>query len=324
MRRTLALSALAAAFCAAAPANAACELAKIAELPVEMDGARPLIRSEINGQKVFLVANTSNQSTSIGAAAAKRLGLGSVSLSNAEFVDASGKREAARLGRIEELKLGQLSIKNVDVLVGGDDYDRADVAGSLGLGQYAQYEIELDFGGGAIRFFKAKDCGSAELIYWEGAYTVAPLLVRPRFETEIKLNGKRVPAALSTGNTFSAASLSAARASGVTPTSPGVVLAAKAETPEAMDTWVATFDTFSIGDEAISKAKVRIGDFFGKATNIETGSRVPKRVEDLPTMMLGADFFRSHRVLISPSQGKLYLSYQGGPVFQVAGAPPSK
>ena len=44
-------------------------------------------------------------------------------------------------------------------------------------------------------------------------------------------------------------------------------------------------------------------------------------------MLLGADFFLSHRILVSNSQHKLYFTYNGGPVFQldrgaVAGAKP--
>jgi hypothetical protein len=33
-------------------------------------------------------------------------------------------------------------------------------------------------------------------------------------------------------------------------------------------------------------------------------------------MLLGADFFRSHRVYVAKSQGKVYVSYVGGPVFE--------
>ena len=35
----------------------------------------------------------------------------------------------------------------------------------------------------------------------------------------------------------------------------------------------------------------------------------------VPGMLLGADFFRSHRVLVSHSQHKMYFTYVGGPVF---------
>jgi hypothetical protein len=35
----------------------------------------------------------------------------------------------------------------------------------------------------------------------------------------------------------------------------------------------------------------------------------------MPDMLLGADFLRSHRVLLAMSQRRLYFSYVGGRVF---------
>jgi hypothetical protein len=32
-------------------------------------------------------------------------------------------------------------------------------------------------------------------------------------------------------------------------------------------------------------------------------------------MLLGADFLRSHRVLVARSQAKMYFTYEGGTVF---------
>ena len=34
-------------------------------------------------------------------------------------------------------------------------------------------------------------------------------------------------------------------------------------------------------------------------------------------MLLGTDFLRSHRVLVSHSQRKIYFTYAGGPVFSI-------
>ena len=35
-------------------------------------------------------------------------------------------------------------------------------------------------------------------------------------------------------------------------------------------------------------------------------------------MLLGADFLKAHRVLFARSQHRLYLSYVGGPLFNVS------
>ena len=51
------------------------------------------------------------------------------------------------------------------------------------------------------------------------------------------------------------------------------------------------------------------------------GSRISAKVEVAHSMLLGADFLRSHRVLVAHSQRKIYFTYAGGPVF--ARAPPA-
>ena len=35
-----------------------------------------------------------------------------------------------------------------------------------------------------------------------------------------------------------------------------------------------------------------------------------------PDMIIGADFFLAHRIYVARSQGKIYFTYKGGPVFQ--------
>jgi tetratricopeptide (TPR) repeat protein len=66
--------------------------------------------------------------------------------------------------------------------------------------------------------------------------------------------------------------------------------------------YIATASSFKIGDgEEIKNARLRIADL------------------DLPDtdMLLGSDFFVSHHIFVSNSQRKLYLTYNGGPVFNL-------
>ena len=35
-------------------------------------------------------------------------------------------------------------------------------------------------------------------------------------------------------------------------------------------------------------------------------------------VLIGADFFMAHHVYVANSQGKLYFTYSGGPVFRTA------
>ena len=65
-------------------------------------------------------------------------------------------------------------------------------------------------------------------------------------------------------------------------------------------TWVATFGSVKIGDEEIKNAKLSIGDTATDAFDV----------------LIGADFFMAHHVYVANSQGKLYFTYSGGPVFR--------
>ena len=66
--------------------------------------------------------------------------------------------------------------------------------------------------------------------------------------------------------------------------------------------------------------KLQIANIFRGSYEIYVGSRVPKLSGEAPEMLLGTDFFRSHRVLIANAQKKVYVSYIGGPVFRTPAA----
>jgi tetratricopeptide (TPR) repeat protein len=72
-----------------------------------------------------------------------------------------------------------------------------------------------------------------------------------------------------------------------------------------LQSWLAPFSSFKIGDEEIKNFKMRMGDLGIGAD-----------------MLLGADFFLAHRVLVSNSQHKIYFTYNGGPVFDMTMPPP--
>jgi tetratricopeptide (TPR) repeat protein len=121
------------------------------------------------------------------------------------------------------------------------------------------------------------------------------------------LNGKKIRVMLDTGASTSMLSRSAAERAGVTPDSPGVVKSGRMRGigSRAVDTWIAPFESFRIGDEEIRNTKLRIGD-----TSLEQD------------MLVGADFFLSHRIYVASSQRKMYFTFNGGPVFNLADRPP--
>jgi hypothetical protein len=61
---------------------------------------------------------------------------------------------------------------------------------------------------------------------------------------------------------------------------------------------IALFDTLDLGGEVIKNARLRIGD-------IKLGDA---------DMLLGADFFLSHRVYVDSRANKVYFTYNGAPI----------
>ena len=106
---------------------------------------------------------------------------------------------------------------------------------------------------------------------------------------------------------------------GVTPESHGVVPTAcitdSGDSKRKLESWVGQFESFAIGNERIRNPRIRFADLWSRTIYTETGSRLPTRFAGLPDMLLGADFLRSHRVLVSRSQRKMYFTYAGGTVF---------
>ena len=71
-----------------------------------------------------------------------------------------------------------------------------------------------------------------------------------------------------------------------------------------------------MGNEQISNASILVADTdrdeIGRS---ETGSHIARSEVGGEEMFLGMDFLRSHRILISHSQKKVYFTYSGGPLF---------
>ena len=119
------------------------------------------------------------------------------------------------------------------------------------------------------------------------------------------VNGAQITVLFDTGASTSVLSLSAASRAGVKPDMAGVVEAGYSTGigRGAVKTYIAPFASFKIGDdEEVKNTRLRMADI-----NLSQGD-----------MLLGADFFLSHHILVSNSQRRLYFTYNGGPVFNLS------
>jgi hypothetical protein len=168
-----------------------------------------------------------------------------------------------------------------------------------------------------VRVYQPKGCGGARLAYWS-PHALEVLLQRDdKIAFNVAVDGKLVRAVLDSGASHSVLALEQAKARGVHPGSAGAAPAGcvRGFGAKPVDAWAAPFDSVAIGDELIRSPRLRFADLWLHTSYTETGSRQKTRFASPPQMLLGADFLRSHRVLVARSQGKMYFTYEGGTVF---------
>ncbi|MBS0366385.1 MAG: retroviral-like aspartic protease family protein [Proteobacteria bacterium] len=301
---------------ALSPTNAAtagCQLVKLLEMPVTMEGLRPTVRGSINGGDALFLADSGAFFSSLTSAAAAQYKLHVESLPPGFYVEGVGGAASAGLARVHALGFAGLSVANIPFLVLDNDIGSG-VAGLLGQNVFRISDVEYDLANGAIRLMRPHDCGKSVLAYWASAgqaYSVmnieSPSERDPRTNGTAFVNGQRVRVTFDTGAATSVLTLAAAKRAGVTPGSAGTMPAGHESGigRHSGQTWVAPFASFKIGDEEIRHTRLRIGEL------------------NLPgaDMLLGADFFLSHRIFVANSQGKLYFTYNGGPVFNLSANP---
>ena len=285
-----------------------CALQGIAELPVTMEGMSPTIPVKINGIATKMVADSGAFYSIISQAAATRHGMTQGLTPFGLTAKGVNGSVSLQVYVAKDFDLAGIPLHKVEFLVGGREFS-TELAGFLGQNILALADVEYDFANGVIRLFKPKDCGKAMLAYWAGPKGASILPIEPlSFEhrsntSKAWVNGKAINVLFDTGASTSVLKRSVAE-------KVGIQLHAEDVQPGGLgfgfgkrmiESWVSPVANFTIGDEQITNTRLRIGD-------------VDLQDSD---MLLGADFFLSHRVFVSNSQHKLYFTYNGGPVFKL-------
>lgn len=288
-----------------------CTLQALAEVPVSLDGARPLIGAKINGADVQFVLDSGAFWSTLSTAAAAQHGLKlDRSRASGIYVTGLGGNVAPAVTTVKAFTIFNVLLHNVDFVVTGSDFGNGAV-GLLGQNILRVADIEYDLAHGRIRFFKARHCEKVDLAYWVkpgeaySAMSIEPgSVTEPHIKGAAEIGGTKIRVLFDTGTSMSMLSVRAARRAGISPDSPGVTSGGD-ETGlgrGSFPTWVATFPSFRIGAEEVRNARLRFAD-------------IPLAIDT--DMLLGADFFLSHRIYIANDSRKLFFTYSGGPVFDL-------
>jgi tetratricopeptide (TPR) repeat protein len=273
-----------------------------------MAGTRPLITAKINDKEARFVLDSGAFFSMMSAATAAEFNLRLKEAPHGLRLQGVGGSVNTSIATVKELTFAGALIHNVEFLVGGSEIGGA---GLIGQNFLEQWDVEYDFSKGVVRLFKPEGCKKSRLAYWVTpgqSYSEMEIesVREARLHTigEGYVNGQKIRVMFDTGAYTSVLSRKAAARAGINLDSPGVVEAGYGSGigRGTVKTYLATASSFKIGDgEEIKNARLRISE------------------SDLPEgdMLLGSDFFVSHHIFVSNSQHKLYVTYNGGPVFNL-------
>ncbi|MEA3174402.1 MAG: hypothetical protein QOF42_1813 [Gammaproteobacteria bacterium] len=309
MRIAAAGMTLAAALLPVAAAIGKCTIARHAEISITMNSLRPIVPVQINGHEAHLLLDSGAFFSIMSPATAAQFKLKTTNTPFGMRIVGVGGSSLTEVTVVKELKFANGAVQNVEFGVAGGEVG-AD--GLLGQNLLSPFDVEYDFEHGAVRLFRTDGCEDARLSYWLTAdqkpstLPISPVDAHnPRTTGTAYINGQKIKVQFDTGAYNSLLSLEAAARAGITPQSRGVVEAgySRGVGRSMVKTYIGTFPSFSIGDsEEIKNARLRF-------------SSVDLNGID---MLLGADFFISHRVFVANKEHKMFSSYNGGPVFNLA------
>jgi len=303
----------------ALPARAfgGCKLGKMAELPITMSGSKPQFTAKINGEDAQFVADSGAFYSMMTGASAAQYKLALRSAPFGLYVTGMGGSVTPSIANVKVFTIAGVAIKNVEFLVGGSEVGESGSVGLLGQNFFRIADDEYDLANGVIRLMHPDDCRHTNLAYWTKAtepYSVMDIAqttaLQPHTEGTAYVNGTKIRVMFDTGASSSVLSLKIAERAGIKPDGPGVVDAGywHGIGRATVKTYIAPFASFKIGDEEVRNTRLRIGEI--GLQNVD--------------MLIGVDFFLSHRIYVARSQGKLFFTYNGGPVFNLATSPTPK
>ncbi len=207
-------------------------------------------------------------------------------------------------------------VHNLILTAMGHEQTSGDYAGFLGEDFLSHWDEEFDPAAGVMRLMVAKDCEGDQVVYWAPQYSVVHLIRSPshHLKAEVQLNGHDVVALFDTGATNTLVTSEVAQRPGLRPTGETATgRQGHGLAPGTYDIDTAVFASITIGQETIQNPKLLVADVFSRDKEAKTGSLVASKPEWVPEMLIGADFFRVHRVYVARSQQKISLHLPGRP-----------
>jgi predicted aspartyl protease/Flp pilus assembly protein TadD len=281
------------------------------ELSVHIVNSRPVANVSINGIQLSMLVDSGAFFSFLTPSTAAHLKLPLKNMPDGLRVHGYTGPVEAKLTRVEKLRFGVSALSGADFIVGGSELG-AGISGILGRNILAKGDTEYDLANGVVRLFTPKgECKNTDFAYWAGE---APVIVVPldnfndqedtTIRVRVKINGKRDDAMLDTGAATTSITYQAARRAGIgkRELTPNGRVGGSIE--GFRESWIGDVSQIEIGQEKIKNVRLQVND-------VE---------ENFGGMLIGLDYFLSHRIYVSQLQNQLYATWNGVPVFARARA----
>lgn len=292
---------------AGAQAAGKCEVGVAATRPVTMVGQRPMVTAKFGDKAARFILDSGAFYSTLSRASAQEFGLPIRAIEGFR-VSGIGGDASAGVAAAKNFSLAGIPIPKADFVVAGSD---TGTAGLIGQNILGVMDVEYDLPHGVVRLLRVKDCKNTNLAYWAGERPFSMLklirpgasLFNPHTVAAIAIDGQKVEAMFDTGANESLLAASVAKRLGVVPGGDDVSedgFSAGLGTSHVR-TYRATFKQIEVGGELMKKPKIQFADMGMDDTE----------------MLVGVDFFLTHRVFVVNSHKTMFFTYEGGPVFGI-------
>lgn len=314
---------------AAGRAEAGCQMTKVATWHVTVENNRILVPGSINGTPVHFVIATDIESLVL-AVPAHDLHLPPLMGARHVVIHYAEGGPAA----VDDIDIDGFKGKDIVMHMIGRrmNFGKPDEIAVIGRDILGSYDVEFNLPEGKINLFHADGCQDSDMAYWTSHYNQLDMEHHVRsIRVKATINGHEVLADINSGNPYTALSLAAAAQLGIEGSGTKVAPTHDFLADYPMDTWQRRVDSIVLDHEVIRQATLRLRQLqvsppllnFRPYWDSETGYARPE-MEFVPgsrfsdrgaVLSLGVDFIRSHRMMISYNQYRVYFSYIPGEPF---------
>jgi clan AA aspartic protease (TIGR02281 family) len=274
------------------------------QIPVKLVNQRPIVTLNLAGEELPMLLDTGAFFSMLLPATAAQLRLQLQPLPYGMRLQGYAGEIEASMTKVPDGDFHGLPLRNVEFIVGGNELGSG-IRGIIGRNLLGLTDMEYDLAKGQIRLHMLTgDCQAVNPVYWAGDVPVieSELDIRrgdKALRVPVRINGRRLTALMDTGAPRTALSWASARTAGFSRDALQEVGRVGGAGEGSVTLWRARMARFEFGGQTVTDVDVNV-------------SGAESRDHDL---LIGLDYFLSHRIYVSYAQRKLYATWNGGPVF---------